>query len=399
MDEVAIVGAGIGGLTAALCLHRRGLDVTVHEQASALGEIGAGVQISPNAAMVLQRLGLRDELDAVAARPVAFAVRRWEDDSLIAETPLDGCESRYGAPYYTFHRADLHRVLAEAVPAGVVRTGRRLTDVRADGARTRLRFGDGSEVSADTVIGADGLKSVVRRSLLADEAVFAGQAACRGLVPAERARETADENRVTMWVGPGRHLVCYPVRAGRLLNWALAVPADEATVESWTAEGDPAQALAQLEGWNPRVRALVGATERTLVLPLYDREPSPRLSRDGVTLLGDAAHPMLPFLGQGAGQAIEDGWVLADCLSGLDGSPVAERLRLYERLRSQRADEVQARSRGNSQLLHLEDGEAQRRRDEVLNEGAMAPATFDWLHGYDATTATATALAADDAHA
>ena len=157
MDEVAIVGAGLGGLTAALCLHRRGVGVTVHEQASELGEIGAGVQISPNAAVVLHRLGLRDALDAVAARPVGFAVRRWEDDSLIAETPLDGCESRYGAPYYTFHRADLHRVLAEAVPAGVVRTGRRLTDVRADGARTRLQFGDGSEVSADTVIGADGL--------------------------------------------------------------------------------------------------------------------------------------------------------------------------------------------------------------------------------------------------
>jgi salicylate hydroxylase len=393
---VAIVGAGIGGLTAALCLHRQGIEVEVFEQAPVLGEIGAGLQISPNASKLLRRLGLGDELDSVGVRPEAFVMRRWRDESLIFESPLGASvEAQYGAPYYTFHRADLHGVLAGAVPSELVRTGRKLAEVHPDGTGVRLVFTEGPEVTASVVIGADGLRSVVRQSVLSDDAVYSQMAEFRGLAPADRAQETVDLNVTTMWVGPGRHMVCYPVRSAKLLNWGLAFPG-EAGPESWTAGGTTADALAALDGWNERTRSIVAATDDPLVLPLYDRNPIQRLSHDRMTLLGDAAHPMLPFMAQGAGQAIEDGWVLADCLADSIRS-VAERLHVYEELRAARAEQVQRMSRGNAEMFHLPDGDAQRRRDAALAGGAMSPDAFDWLYGYDAADALATADGVRDA--
>lgn len=394
MKSIAIVGGGIGGLTAALCLLKRGFAVTVYEQAEQLKEIGAGVQISPNAARLLHRLGLQKELDAIAVRPASFQMRRWSDDAVIFEAQLGAvCEQQFGAPYYTFHRADLHQVLANAVPREVIKLGHRLSEVREEGSRQILCFEGGAQASASIVIGADGLKSVVRQSVTADKAVFSQQAVCRGLVPAERVSELVAERRVIIWVGPGKHMVCYPVRSATLLNWGLAMPAGDARLESWTGEGTRAEALQSVQGWNEQVRSIVGATDKTLVLPLYDREPIHNLARGNMTLLGDAAHPMLPFMAQGAGQAIEDGWVLADCLAAQSKS-VAEQLHLYETLRSKRTEEVQVRSRMNSDKFHLSDGDAQRSRDQALQAGGMALKAFEWLYGYDAATATDTALAA-----
>lgn len=384
--DIVIVGAGIGGLTAALCLRRHGIKVGVYEQALALREVGAGVQVSPNAARLLHRLGLGAELDRVGVRPDALVMRRWDDDGPIVEEPAGkAIEERFGAPYYTFHRADLHQVLVDAIPPDVIHTGHRLAEVE----QSRLVFENGAEVEASVVIGADGLRSVVRQSVVPDRAVFSGEAVFRGLVSAERAPQIAAARRTTMWVGPGRHLVCYPVRSGSLLSWGLAVRVGAAGVESWTTGGTAEEALAAVEGWNARVRALIGATDRILVHPVYDRDPVQRLGRDNMTLLGDAAHPMLPFMAQGAAQAIEDGWVLADCLAGRAG-PVAERLRLYEELRSRRVEQIQAGSRSNSEVLQLPDGEQQHRRDRELKAGYMT--NLDWLYGYDAEAAASGAL-------
>lgn len=385
-QDIVIIGAGIGGLAAALCLRQHGIEADVYEQAPELRDVGAGVQISPNAARLLHRLGLGAQLDRVGVRPDALVVRRWDDDSVIAEHPAGkAVEERFGAPYYTFHRADLHRVLVDALPRDVIHTGHRLVDVE----QNRLVFDNGTQVQASVVVGADGLRSVVRQSVVPDRAVFSGESAYRGLVPAERVPEIAARHCTTMWVGPGRHLVCYPVRSASLVSWGLGVRVGAGSAESWTTESTVTEVLAAVAGWNARVRALVGATDRPLVLPLYDRDPVQRLGRDNLTLLGDAAHPMLPFMAQGAAQAVEDGWVLAGCMAGLT-RPVPERLRLYEELRSRRVEQIQAGSRSNAEVFQLPDGAQQQRRDQRLR--AQPQADLGWLYGYDAQAAVDGAL-------
>lgn len=398
MSEVVIVGAGIAGLTAALCLHKQGVDVEVYDRVPQLGEVGGGLNLTPNATRLLHRLGLRERLEACSVRVDTFAMRRWDDDEVIFQNPLGAvCEERYGAPYIAIHRADLHKVLVDALPPEIIHTGRAVVGLEADGPRTRLVFEDGTEVSAGTVIGADGIRSAVRGGLLPGAARFSGQALCRGLVPAERAEEIAASGTATLWVGPGKHMMCYPVRSGELVNWAIAVPGDGRDPESWTAEATPEAALDVVEGWNARARGLIAATERTLLFPLYDREPVTRLAFGNVTLIGDAAHPMLPFMSQGAGQGIEDAWVLACLLADRSERAVADRLEMYQSLRVERTRQLQLLSRANSDMFHHDDGEEQRRRDADLKAGAMAPEAFDWLFGYDAAEVVAGALRGADA--
>jgi len=395
MTNVAIVGGGIGGLTVATCLRRRGIDAQVYEQAPELREVGAGVQISPNAARLLHGLGITDRLEAVAVQPRVFQIRRWNDDSVIFESPLAGvCEKRFGWPYYTLHRSDLHEALLAALPEDVVHCGRRLVAVRDGDSDVRLAFEDGSDASADVLIGADGLRSVVRDSLVPDTPRFSEHVACRGLVPRDRVAELVAQNAVILWVGPDKHMIAYPVRAGTLMNWALTIPSSEPGPESWTREGTTEEALGAMDGWNATARTLVGATDGTLVVSLYDREPMPRLTNGRIALLGDAAHPMLPTMAQGAVQAIEDAWVLADSVTELDDRPIPDRLRLYGELRAERTAEIQRRARASSDMYHVQDEQQQEQRDRRLQGGAMSIAAFDWLYGYDATKAIADALQA-----
>jgi salicylate hydroxylase len=389
--RVAVVGAGIGGLTAGLCLAREGIaDVTLYERTGVLAEIGAGIQISPNGSRILHELGLAPALDAVAVRPRTGDMRRWQDWSLLSSSPLgEDVIDEYGVPYYHVHRGDLLRVLAGAVPPTALALGRRLLGLEptADGG-VSLCFADGERAVADVVIGADGIHSVVREALLGPEAPrFSGNSAWRGMVPADRVADLGLPVASTVVMGPGRHFVHYFVSAGRLVNWVGVAPSATWTLESWTAPGAVEEALADYDGWNPVVRRLiteVGTGSGDVYRwALYDRDPLPTWGDGAVTLLGDAAHPMLPFMAQGACQAIEDGAVLAACLRAIP-DPVPA-LRRYEDLRRERTATVQLAARRNETLFHLPDGPEQRERDERLaaTSGERTVHRNAWVFGYD----------------
>jgi salicylate hydroxylase len=357
--RVAVVGAGIAGLSVAAFLARAGITATVYEQATELGEVGAGLQLSPNGSRLLHRAGLGAHLSAAAIRPEAIEVRRWQDNGLIARTELGAaCEAAYGAPYYTVHRAKLHSGLLGLVEDRV-RRGRRCVAVTEYADRVELRFAGGATVAADLVVGADGLHSVVRRAVSADVARFSGLTVHRGLV-----RDTAGEPLVRIWLGPQRHVVCYPIGNG------VANVVDAGRPESFT-------------GWHDEVHAIVARADSWTRWPLYEREPLARWSTRRIVLAGDAAHPLLPFGAQGANQAIEDAAALAACLGrgGLADLPTA--LARYERARVPRVDRVRAMVRANADDHHLPDGAGQRRRDVPMRARESLHARA-WLFGYDA---------------
>ena len=391
LGTVGVVGGGIGGLTAALALLHAGFDVEVFEQASALGEVGAGVQISPNASRVLHGLGLADELAATGVRPLAWHQRRWDDGRTLLRTPLaEPLEATFGFPHYQMHRADLLDALARAFPAERVHLGHRLVGFEERGDRVVARFAGGGSAEVDVLVGADGIHSLVRRRLFGDEHPrFTGGVAYRGLVPAERLRELELEVTAQLWMGPGRHFVHYFVSGGRLVNFVAIVDQDTWVAESWTQPGDVADALAAYEGWHPHVRAIIGAVDTTYTWALLDRTPLERWSAGRVTLLGDACHAMLPFMAQGAAMAIEDGATLASCLASWGAG--AEALRRYEALRVPRATRLQSLSTTSKARFHLPDGPEQRARDAEMAAGAT-DWSFDavaWIYDHDAAAAGA----------
>jgi salicylate hydroxylase len=386
--SVAVVGGGIGGLSAALSLLRAGFDVEVYEQSSTLGEVGAGVQLSPNASRVLHTVGLADALAESGVKPLAWHQRRWDDGRTLLRTPLAApLETAFGFPHYQIHRADLLATLAAAVPEERIHLGRRLGDVAEDADHVEARFVDGGRVEADVLVGADGIHSQVRDTLFGPERPrFTGCAAYRGLVPAGDVAELDLEVTAQVWMGPGRHFVHYFVRNRELVNFVAVVEQDGWTRESWTDRGDVSEALAAFEGWHPQVRAILGAVDETFIWGLFDRAPLERWSDGRVTLLGDACHPMLPFMAQGAAQAIEDGATLAACLADASAD-VPSRLRRYERLRRPRTSQLQAMSRANKTRFHLPDGLDQQQRDEQMAAGST-DWSFDavaWIYNHDAT--------------
>jgi salicylate hydroxylase len=376
--RIAIVGAGVSGLTMAAALGLSGLRCVVFERADELPDVGFGIQISPNGARVLHRLGLGPALRAVAARPAAVELRRWKDGRLIGRIELGAAaEKRYGVPHYTLRRTDLSHMLLgtvlERCGGDTVRFGWRCVGLDESPHGVRLRFADGGDHMAGVAIGADGIGSVVRRRLGTDAVRFSGQTVYRALIPASRLPWLCGEPRVTVWLGPGRHCVWYPVGASGAVNVVATVPAGRPPDRYATA--DQRRLTDAYRGWHPHVRALLAAADRFVHHGLYDRQPLPDWHRGRTVVIGDAAHPMLPFLAQGAAQGIEDAATLARLLSVSDG------LARYEVARRARVNRVLAAVRANAERLHLPDGPRQRLRDRQLAAGRLADQ--DWLCDWD----------------
>lgn len=343
--HVAIVGGGIGGLFAANALIAHGLNVSVYEQAPALGEIGAGVYITPNSVRHLQRVGLGPAVEKWGARvgPKSYYFRH--DGTPIAPvqvTDASGWNATFG-----MHRADFVDFLAAALPSHIIKTGHRATAFEQKGDTARVTFANGSVVEADVVVGADGIHSELRPYVFPpSKPVFHGTICYRGLVPRERLPHWPMD-RWQMWAGPSKHFLVFPVRHGEIVNYVGFVPADEEMKESWSAPGNPDVLRAEFEGWDPRIASVLKHVDQCFRWALYDREPLPTWTKGRLTLLGDAAHPMLPHLGQGANQSIEDGMALATILSRVDNAGLPEALLAYEQLRRKRVAEVQFGARQN----------------------------------------------------
>jgi salicylate hydroxylase len=386
--RLGIVGAGLGGLVAAIAARRAGFEATVYEQAPALGEIGAGIQVGPNAVKVLRALGLEDGLRSFGAMPEHHVGRSWRSGRVLFKSATRiACLERFGAPFYQVQRSDLHAHLRSALPPDAIRLGKRCVGVDEDAAGVALRFADGSEARCDVAVGADGIHSMVRGILLGPGAPrFTGVICWRGQVAAERLPAGLIPPDSLNWMGPGGCIVHYYVRPGKLVNWIAHRTTDIWAEESWSVEGDKDELLGAFPGWHESLLTLLRATERCYKWAIFDREPLPSWSRGRVTLLGDAAHPMLPFLAQGGAMAMEDGFVLAQTLRKHAEVPAA--LCEYESLRKSRATRVQMGSRARADICQVISPLAQLRRDfgylfnQWFNPGA-AIQRADWIYEYD----------------
>lgn len=382
--RVVVIGAGIGGLTLAAVLTRIGVPCEVFEQARSLTEAGAGVQLAPNAVRPLRRLGVGPALARHGVRIAAAEVRSWRDRPITRTTLGDDCERRFDAPLYTVHREHLHAALRTAADRVPLRLGYRLVGVEERAGGVRVAFADGSSRDADLVVGADGIRSVTRGALAGDPLVFSGLGAFRALVPADRLPPAAREPVVRVWLGPGRHLVCYPVAGGELVSFAAIAPL---AAPPSGPEADPDALDAAFTGWRGLVPHLLREADTVRVWALYDREPLSRWATGRVTVLGDAAHPMLPFLAQGANQAVEDAVELAASLV-MCGGDVPAALARYQSIREPRTTEIQRRARQQAEALHLADGSGQRDRDRALSPASGLDERA-WLYGHRAGVVTA----------
>lgn len=393
--KVIIAGAGIGGLALALACRKAGFEVSIHERVAEPGEVGAGLQVSPNGAKVLYALGLKSSIEAVAFKPQAVHLRLAESGSLVLAMPLGrAAEKRYGAPWYQLHRADLHALLLDAVRRQcgrqAVRADHELVAYEQEPGSVTARFAGGDSERGDVLIGADGIHSRTRQCLFGEDTPrYTGHVAWRGVVPAERLRALDLAPVVTSWMAPHSHAITYFLRRGELVNFVGIKEQPAALAESWTGEGDTAELLADLDQWHPTVRQIAEQIEKPLRWGLYVHDPLAAWASGRVGLLGDACHPMLPYMAQGAVMAIEDAWALAACLEGAADIPAA--FERYQALRMDRTRRVQQIARANGELFHLA---GPLKRMAVFGGMALGARLLpgivsrrhDWIVGYDITS-------------
>ncbi len=362
--KVAIVGGGVGGLTAALALARKEIDVEVYEQAPAIAQIGASLQLGPNALRLLGELGLLPGLRRIGVLPDAVEFVRWDDGSLLHRTSLGpAMEEYFGAPQLDFFRPDLHRLLVDALPPGALRLGARVLGVDHDADGVTLALADGTRVRADVAVAADGIRSPIRQQLAgADDPLFSGTVVYRGVARREDVAELHPDHVNYYWLGPYRHGVSYWISGGELLAVNCAVQRAEWSDESWTLEAPVEEALRYFTGWHMPLLERMRRCPTLLRGAVFVRRPLEHWSYGRVTLLGDAAHAMEPFQAQGAAQAVEDAYVLTECLGAEPDEPVAALAR-YEAIRMARAEELQASSHTAANVFYLPDGDEQRARD------------------------------------
>jgi salicylate hydroxylase len=378
--RVVIIGGGIGGLAAAAALSRRGIEVEIHERSSRLEEVGAGIQVGPNAVKVLRALGLEEELGRNAFEPVNMVSIKWDDASLRSREPLKATASgKYGAPYMTAHRADLHGMLRAALPEGVIRLGRTCVGVDSAKGTAVARFVDGTEAEGDAVIGADGIRSVIRAQLFgADAPRFTEQMCWRCMVPMEKVpTKVGAGGAVDLphgdyfgWIGPNGHVICYPIGKGDVLNMFVGHVSTEWVEESWSVPSSQEELLAAHRGWNEALLGMFRHVQHVYKWGIYDRDPLPQWTKGRVTLLGDAAHPTMPTLAQGGNMAIEDGFVLARNLARC-GRDVDAGLAGYVAERQPRTARVTLQS-----------------RQQFANNRKVPPPPFldrTWIFTFDAT--------------
>jgi salicylate hydroxylase len=365
--RVAVIGGGIGGLTAARALLRRGFEVAVYEAAPELKEIGAGVALGPNAMKALRSLDLEDAVRAVAWESEFQLLRNWRSGRIISRTPRRGfLSARFGATGCSAHRADLLDVLSAALPSQIVKLGARCVGVETSENGASARFTDGTEIEADVIVGADGIHSAVRASLFGPDAPrFTGKICYRCLVPVDAIPGGMSSTDNATWLGPHGAVVVYLVRRGELVNVAAHYDNDSWTEESWIRECSRVEVTDNYRGWHPDLLRIFSAAERHYKWALYDRDPLPQWTKGRATILGDAAHPMLPYLGQGACQAMEDGCVLASALASMPDDPRGGLL-LYERARLPRASRVVLTARARGEDNHLVSPWAALKRDALI---------------------------------
>lgn len=383
--NVLIAGAGLGGLAVAACLLKRGFRVRIFEQAAKLGEVGAGVQQSANAVKVLYDLGLRDVLDRVGVKPAEYEFRRFDTGELLHKIPFAQAHERnHGAPYYHLHRADFHQILVDKVRSldpNCITLNARVSGFSESADGVTLKLADGSTALGDALIGADGIKSAVRRQIVGETPVkYTGYVAWRVTVPREKLPKDLMELVGTVWCGPKNHCVVYWLRRGELLNF-VGCPEDPSwDEESWTQRRPWEELKSAYAGWHPKIQAIIDAAERDECYrwSLFDRKPIDNWSTERVTLLGDAAHPTLPFIAQGACMAIEDGAVLARALEG--AASVPEALELYQRARVYRCARVVTESAEHGTLYHIKDAADMKKAFADRN---IARERAQWLFNYD----------------
>ncbi|MGH3637675.1 MAG: FAD-dependent monooxygenase [Mycobacterium sp.] len=367
--KVAIVGAGIGGLATASALSHRGFDVHVYEQARQLGEVGAGVALGANSIRLLDRLGLQGPLKDYGPRWTNW---RFSDAGgrVLIDQAMNG-------RVLGMYRPDLIAMLTDSLPKGAVSTGHRCVGFRQDADRAIVEFADGEQAEADLVVAADGIHSVLQRHVVEpSDPAFSGSIAYRGVIPADRVPDYPGTVS-TMSMGDGKHFLVFTLRGGQLINFVGFVPSDDEMRESWSAPGDPATLAQEFAGWDPTVQQIISHVDTTFRWGLYDRAPLSRWSNGRLTLLGDAAHPMLPHMGQGANQSIEDAVTLATVLDGVDQADIPDALLRYASLRRDRTSRVQRNSRSGGRVY---DGGDTPERDERLR-GTVADLL--WSLDYD----------------